>query len=67
MAMATKSELLTLEEAAERYNVSVHTLRAWRDRGYLTRWKRGRLVVVDAEEVQREVAQRMQPRREDDK
>lgn len=64
MATMATQELLTLDEASVRFNVPISTLRFWRDRGTLTRWKRGRLVVVDADEVKREVEKRNQPRRE---
>lgn len=63
--MTATQEWLTLDEASIRFHVPISTLRFWRDRGTLTRYKRGRLVVVDADEVKREVDRRTQPRRED--
>lgn len=65
LAMAEMSdEKITLREAAERFEVSIHTLRFWRDTGILSKWRRGRIVVVAVDEVKREVEIRKQPRRE---
>ena len=65
MPLATEDEMLTLDEASERFGISVSTLRFWRDRKELSRYKRGRVVVVDAAEVRRKVDERRQVRREE--
>ncbi len=66
MIMTTEGELITLDEASKRFDVPISTLRFWRDRGELSRWKRGRLVVVNVDEVRRKVDERKTPRRDGD-
>lgn len=63
--MTDQGEMLTLKEASERFSVPIATLRFWRDRSILSPYKRGHIVVVDADEVRREVQKRTQVRREE--
>ena len=58
---------LTLPEASEKYGVSVSTLRSWRRKRLITRYERGDgLVVVDAADVERQLARRTEIRQVED-
>lgn len=53
--MEQDTDLLTVEEAAQRYNVSVTAVRQWYRRGTITKYQRklDKAVFVSASEIER--------------
>ena len=65
MPVAEEKDMLSLDEAAERFSISAKTLRYWIDRRELTRYKRGRFLFVNAQEVQQLIEKKREFRRVD--
>lgn len=58
MATEEKPELITMAEAAKRFNVHVSALRQWRDAGLIREYRRelGKTrIFVDAREIERKL------------
>ena len=63
---ASDQELITLQEASERFGIPIPTLRLWRRLSYLTRYQRGDgRVMVDAAEINARIARRSEIKRQD--